>query len=115
MEKENIDKLVRSIKDGVGIYQDVKKAKEDDGKISFVEGSEIVLKNAGKAVRFISSINEIGKEVVDLESDEAAELVEALVLIYDFDDPLIKSGSTKILEGLLKLKEGIEEIVEAVE
>jgi len=115
MGKQDIDKIVRSIEDGVAIYKDVKEAKESGNKITLLEGGALFVKHGGKAFRFFTSLQEIGEEIVDLESDEAEELIAALTQIYNPEDPLVKEGCEKLLEGALLIKEGIEELITAKE
>ena len=113
LQQENIDKLMETIKEVPEVYQDIKKAKESGNKITWAEGGAIAIKHGGKAIRFISNLQEIGNEVIDLESDEAQELIDGIKAIYTPNDPLVESGAESIIKGMVYLKEGIECLVKA--
>jgi len=113
MKKENIDKTVQAIKDGKVVYEGIQKAREDDDKISFAEGGVLFVRHAGKALRFIKSIEEIGAELADLDTIEAEELITELIKLYDPTNPLVKSGIKKIIVGSVSIKEGIVDLIEA--
>lgn len=115
--EQDIDKIVQSINDGVEVYKDFKDAKAEDSpggvKIKISEVISIAVSNLGKAMNFFNSLSEIKDELVDLEAMEAPELVDALKSIYDPTNPYIDSGATKLITGILYLKEGIEDVVKA--
>jgi len=115
-KKEDVDKLVRTIEDFGEVYSDYKRAKEDDDKVSFMEWVTVVGgPNVGKVTRFVSAIGEIKDEILDFESDEGKEVWEAFKQVYDPANPYIDEGIEKILEGMLKLKEGITLLLQAKE
>lgn len=107
---EDVDKTKQSLLDGVVIYQDFQKQKEDDGKVSLVEGGVLFVKHSGKALRFVNSLREIGEEMIDADEKEVEELIEALN--FSPKDPLVKSGISKIAKGSAQVKEGIRDLIE---
>ena len=111
--KQDIDKLTQTIVDAAEVIKDIKEAKESGDKITLLEGGALAIKHLGKAIRFISSIQEIGEEVVDIESSEANDLIEAIKNIYDPENGDVEFGAELIIKGMIKLKEGIEKIIAA--
>lgn len=109
MKTEDIDKLKQSIDDGLVIAEDVDKALED-GKISFVEGSSLVLKHAVKAVRFVSNIKEIGQEIADLDGEEAAEVGRILTLHFGGSEEA-SEAIQNVLVGVGNLNQGIQKLI----
>ena len=108
--KQDIDRIKQSLEDGLEVYQDIKKALEDDNKVSWMEGGTLVVKHGGKAIRLITSLKEIGEEVKDLDSAEASEIVELITEEF--------GGSTeaneaikKIASGAASMNQGIQELI----
>lgn len=108
--KQNIDKLKQTIEDGLEVYQDIEKALSDDGKISLIEGSGLVLKHGGKAMRLIASIKEIGQEVVDLDGTESSELASLLIEQFGGDIEA-EEAILDIAEGAGLLNSGIQKLI----
>lgn len=106
MEKLGIEKLKQAIEDVLEIIPDVKAAKED-GKINWLEAGSLVLKHGGKAVRFISNIEDIGKEVIDLDSPEAEEIFNELKESFGGSDES-KENIKKIVAGLAGISQGLQ-------
>jgi hypothetical protein len=108
MKKEDIDKLKQSIEDGITVYEAIEKDLAD-GKLSLIEGAGLVLAHGGKAMRLISSIKEIGKEIVDLDSDETQELINLITDKFGGSEEereavgLIASGAGDLNQGIQKL------------
>lgn len=110
MIKEDIDKLTRTIKDGITVYEDVVKAKESDDKITLMEGGLLVVEHAGKAVRFISAIPELANEVVDIDSEEAVVIVEDIATHFGGSEEAL-DAITDIAEGMGKMNQGIQKLI----
>ena len=108
--KQDIDKLKQAIIDGIEVADDIKKALEDDGKISLLEGSALVLTNGGKAVRLIGALHEIWEEIKDLDSIESSELVTLLMDSFD-PSPEAHDAIVKIAEGAGSLNQGFQELI----
>jgi len=113
MIKEDIDKTLSAIADGIEVSNDIEKALEDDNRISLMEGGTLFLKHGGKAFRFVRGLREMGNEIVDIDSDEADEIINALSEVYNPDDPLVKSGMRKLFLGAVNIKEGIRDLAES--
>lgn len=110
IKHEDIDKTLRTIDEGVEVYRDVKEAKED-GKITLIEGGELVVKHSGKAVRFIGSLSEIGDELTDIDGEESEEIFEKIATLFGASDEAVEAIG-KIAEGAGLIKEGIEELID---
>jgi hypothetical protein len=110
MIKEDVDKLKRTIEDGIVVYEDVVKAKESDDKITLMEGGLLVVEHAGKAVRFVSAIPELGREIVDIDSDEAAIIVKIIADNFGGSDEAF-DGVKDIAEGAGKMNQGIQKLI----
>jgi hypothetical protein len=108
--KTDVDKIVRTIEDSVPVYQDVKKDMED-GKISWLEGGELIIKHGGKAIRLFTSIKEIGQEIADLEPEEAEQVMNEIAEAYGQGDPNATEGAKHIVKGLAEIRTGIEMLV----
>lgn len=113
MAKQDVDKIVRTIEDFAIILAAYKKAKEDDGKVSWTEWIGLTVGNIGKVTSFIGVIGEIKEELIDTESEEAAEIWEAIKGIYDPENPYVDEGIQLILEGALSIKEGAIQLTKA--
>lgn len=106
--KQDIDKLKRSIEDGLTVYEAIEKDMED-GKLSLVEGAGLVIAHGGKALRLISSIKEIGQEIKDLDDKEIVELVQLLTKEFGGSGEaeeaiiLIAKGAGNLNQGIQKL------------
>jgi hypothetical protein len=107
---EDIDKIKQTIEDALEIIPDIEKA-NDDGKISLMEGGVLVVKHGGKAIRFISSIKEIAKEVIDLDDVESSEIFDMLSEHFGGDDAA-KAAIKKIVVGSANISQGIQELLE---
>lgn len=107
MEKFGIETLKETIDDVLEIVPDVKAAKESGGKITWLEGGALVVKHGGKAVRFISNIEEIGNELIDLDSPESEELFDDLKDHFGGSDEA-KEAIKKLLSGVANISQGIQ-------
>lgn len=105
--KQDIDKTKQALEDGLVVFEDIKKALADDGKVSLVEGSGLVIKHGGKALRLIGTIHEIGEEVADIDGNEAVELTQ----LFGTDEAT-KQAVSDIAEGAGLLNQGIQNLIE---
>lgn len=105
MKKEDIDKLERSLNDGIEIWEDVEKAKEDDGVIDWGEKGMIFVKHGHKGLRFAGSLKELADEVIDLDGTEAQLLAEKFGNSAEAKEAigLIANGAGDINQGIQKL------------
>lgn len=110
MVKQDYDKTKQLIEDTIEVYQDVEKKLADDGKISWVEGSSLVIAHGLKAVRTISSIKEIGQEIVDTDDQEAAESAQLLIDHFGGTEEA-KEAIILISEGAGKINQGIQKLI----
>lgn len=108
--KEDIDKLKQTIEDGLIIFQDIEKALADDNKIDIVEGSTLVIKHGGKALRFISSLRELGEEIIDIDGVELSSLVSKLLERFGGSKE-IKEALNDIALGSGILNQGIQKMI----
>jgi hypothetical protein len=104
---QDIDKIKQAIEDGLLVFEDIKKAMADDGKVSLIEGSVLVIKHGGKALRLIGTIKEIGDEITDLDGDEAKKLVE----LFGTNEES-KQAISDIAQGSGLLNQGIQKLIE---
>jgi hypothetical protein len=111
MVKEDIDKLQRTITDGIEVYEDVIEAKKSDDKITIAEGGLLVVKHAGKAVRFMSAIPEIAKEIKDVDGTETSLVVQQLAAEFGGSDEAIEAFED-IAIGAGYMNQGIQKLVE---
>jgi len=107
---EGIEKIKQTIDDILEVIPDVKEAKESNGKISLLEGSTLVLKHGGKAIRLVSAIEEIGKEVKDIDDVEAGELFDQLDEHFGGSDES-KAAVKKIIAGAASISQGIQGLI----
>jgi hypothetical protein len=110
MDKLGIEKTKQAIEDGLIVYEDVKKALEDDNKVSLMEGGVLAIKHSGKLIRLITSIQEIGKEVVDIDSAEAAELTGLLTEAFGGSEAA-EEAVLDIATGAGYLNQGIQKLI----
>jgi hypothetical protein len=110
MEKHGIDTLKTTIEDVLVVVEDVK-ADMADGKLSLLEGATLVLKDGGKAIRFIKSIDEIKDEIIDLDDMEASELFDEVAAHFGGSDEA-KAAIKLLFEGSAKISQGIQALIE---
>jgi len=114
-----IEKIAEGLQTIVNIVDDVKEAKREDSaggkKITWPEGIGVVVQNAGKAIAFANALDDMGKEVADLEAKESPEICASIESVYSPKNPYIKAGAEKLVTGSLWVKEGIEDILKAKE
>lgn len=113
MKTEDVDKIVKTINDSLPVYEDVKKAHDDDNKISFVEGSVLAVKHSGKVLDFVRSIKEIGEEIADMDPSEAEIVMDEIAENYGKGNPEVKQGAKEIVMGMAGIRTGIVRIIEA--
>ena len=111
METQDIDKLKKAIENAIEIYPDVIEAVESGDKLTFLEGGGLFLKHGGKLFKFAASIPEIGKELIDLDTEETTEVFNIIADHLGGSDE-IKEALLKVAQGAAKLKEGIIELIE---
>ena len=115
--KYGIDEIAKTVDDIVEVSTDVKKMRNPESlggeKIVFPEILNLTVTHAGKAVRLVGAIDDIGKEIADLEAKESPELCAAIEKLYSPSNPYVKSGAEKMVTGILWEKEGIEDLVKA--
>jgi len=110
MKKEDVDKLVQTLEDGLTVFEDVMEAKKSDDKITFAEGGMLVVKHGGKAIRLISSLNELWDEVVDLDGEETKTVAEIVAEHFGTSED-VKTAIENIATGAGYLNQGIQELV----
>ena len=110
MEKVGIENLKQAIEDVLEVIPDVKEAKESGGKITLLEGGTLVFKHGGKAIRFISSVEEIANEVVDIDDVEASEVFDQLQSHFGGSDEA-KAAIKKIVAGAANISQGIQGLI----
>lgn len=108
--KKGIENLKEVIEDVLVIIPDVKAA-DDDGKISLLEGGSLVLKHGGKAIRFVSGIGEIAKELIDVDDVEASEIFDQLQEHFGGSDEA-KAAIKKLITGAASISQGIQGLIE---
>jgi hypothetical protein len=113
------DKIAEGLVTIVDVVDDLKEARREDSaggkKITWPESVGIVMANAGKVIKFAGSIDEMGKQVADLEAKESPEICAAVEKLYSPKNPYVKSGSEKLVTGGLWIKEGVEDLLKAKE
>lgn len=110
MKKEDIDKTIKALEDGLIIFEDIKKAKKSDDKITMLEGGGLARKHARKSISFVASISEIVDEIIDLDGAETSELAEKLITHFGGSQEIIEAIND-IAEGAGKLNQGIQKLV----
>lgn len=115
IKQENVDKIVKTIQDIPPVYGDVKKALDDDDHVSLLEGGVIAIKHSGKVLSLITSIKEIGEELVDLDPAEAEEVMNEIAAIAGEGNSEIEQGSKEIVMGMAYIRTGSVRIIEARE
>lgn len=110
MEKQDADKLIQTLEDGLKVYEDVKEAKESGDKITWAEGGALVIKHGGKAIRFISSLDELKNELIDLDAEETKDLM-AIAMDHFGGTDEVKAALEKIALGAGNLNQGIQELI----
>ena len=106
---QDIDKLKRSIEDGITVYNAIEEDLKD-GKLSLIEGASLVLAHGGKAMRLISCLKELGEEIKDLDENETTEIVEMLIDKFGGSDEA-KEAITLIAKGAGNLNQGIQKLI----
>lgn len=112
MNTEDIDKTKQSIIDLFEVIPDVKEAKTSGGKITLMEGGIIVIKHGGKAVRFISNLPEIGKELMNVNTGETTELFDEVAGHFGGSDK-IKLALRKFVIAASEMNQSIHEFIAA--
>ncbi len=110
MEQVGIDTLVQTIKDVIEVIPDIQSDLKD-GKITWLEGGELVFRHGGKAVRFIANISKLGKELIDLDSGETSEVFD-LVSSEFGGTPEAKEALKKIAIGAAGISQGLQTLIE---
>lgn len=112
MKHEDVDKIKRTIDDSVPVFIDVDKAL-DDNKISIFEGADLIISHGGKLLRLVEAAREIMNEVIDLDGDEAEEIMDQIAESYGQGDPAVKEAAKNIVVGLASLRTGVVGLIEA--
>lgn len=110
-KKEDIDKIVEVLDDALKVVEDVKKAKEDDDKISLLEGGMIVVQHGGKAVRFVSVLPELADEFVDIDGEETSEIAQKLIDYFGASDEA-QDAILDITEGAGLINAGVQKLID---
>jgi len=115
--KYGVSEIAKTVDDIVEFSVDVKKMRDTESmggeKITFPEILNLTITHAGKGVRLAGAIDDIGREIADLEAKESPELCAAIEKLYSPENPYVKSGAEKIVTGILWGKEGIEDMAKA--
>lgn len=111
MQKVGIDNFQKAIESLLVIVPDVREAKLSDGKITWLEGGVLAVKHGGKAVAIISTIDEIGLEIIDLDGEEAQKVYDQLSVFFGGSEK-VKAAIKKIISGLADVSQGIQELIE---
>ena len=111
MKKEDIDKLEKSINDALLIMPDVEEAKKSDDKISLMEGGMLVIRHGGKAINFISNIQEIANEIIDLDVFEAEKIYNSVSKTFGGNEDS-KEAIRNIVIGAASISQGIQKLLE---
>lgn len=112
MQKENVDKIIRTINDSVPVVEDVDKALAD-GKISWIEAGGLVIHHGGKAINLITAGREILNEIADLDPEEAKEVMNKIAEAYGGENELAVEGAKDIVVGLAGVRTGVVKIIES--
>lgn len=107
---EGIEKIKQTIEDVLEVIPDIKEAQESGDKITLMEGGMLVIKHGGKAIRFISGITDIAKEVVDIDDVEASELFDQLQEHFGGSEEA-KAAIKKIVTGAANISQGIQGLI----
>jgi hypothetical protein len=110
LQKEDVDKIVRTIEDSLPVYIDVKKALEDK-KVSWVEAIQLLAAHGGKGVRLVMAAKEIGQELADLDEAEAELVMNELAEAYGQGNPQAFEGAKHIVKGLAEIRAGLEILI----
>ena len=108
--EQDIDKLLRSLQDGLEVYTEFESALEDDNKVDIWEGSAIVIKYGGKAMRFISALKEIGLEIADIDGEEMSILMTNILNLAGGSDET-KDALNDIAIGAGRLNQGMKKLI----
>lgn len=111
--KEDVDKIVQTLKDIPIIYADVAEAKESGDEVTWIEGGTLVVKHGGKLIRFVSSLEEIVEELKDLTTEETSEIIKVIEESYEVSNDQLKIGIMKLIQGAVYIKEGSELVIKA--
>jgi hypothetical protein len=107
---QDFDKTIEAVETILDITQEVQKDLED-GKLSIAEGATLVVKHGVQAVKTIANLKEIGAELLDLESDEAAEVTGIVVEHFGGSDEA-KEALEAIAAGAATMYRGISKLIE---
>lgn len=109
---EGIDLILTSIDDSAEVYADLKKALAD-GKISILEGATITVTNAGKLLRFATSLPALAKQIENVDPAEAKKIMDEIASKYANGDSASLAAASEILQGIAQMKNGIEALIAA--
>ncbi len=112
IQQEDVDKILRTIEESKPVFVDVDKALEDGNFNWLTEGGPILVKHGGKALRLVQSAREIGREIADLDGDEAEVVLNAFAEAYAGDNSKKFEGAKHIVKGLAEIRTGIIILVE---
>lgn len=112
---EDVDKTCEAIDAMAEVYEDYKKAKEDDGEVKPLEWLAIGAKNVTNGVKIAKAIPEIGDELLDLELDEVPEIEQKLIELKKFsiENPFIKKAASDGAKALVCAKNCAIAIIQA--
>lgn len=113
------DKIAEGLQTVVEVIADIKAAKGEQTaggeKVTAMEGLTIAVGNVGKLFNFVNSLDELGKQVADLEVKEAPEVCTAIEAVYSPANPYIKEGAEKLVASAIGVKEAVELFLKAKE
>ena len=110
MKQIGIDKIKQTIDDVLEIIPDIQAAKESDDKITIMEGGVLAIKHGGKAIRFFSSVEDIAKEVINIDDVEASELFDQLQDHFGGSDEA-KAAIKEIVSGAASISQGVQGLI----
>lgn len=115
MKKQDYDKTIAAIETLCNITVDVEKAMSEESaggkKITFGEGTGLVLKYSVPAVKTIANIKELGKELADTDSEEA-EKAAGIILAHFGGSEEANEAIQKIVGGSAQVYEGVKKLIE---
>lgn len=113
VEKVGIENIWNAIETGTEIFLDVRKAWEDDEKITFLEGVNILITNASGAVRVFTHLKELGLEFMDLDQTERADLTSRFAKKFRVDNQTAELKIELVFDFGLWLVAGVTDFVAA--
>lgn len=111
VESVGIDEIQNALETVVVIYDDLKKAYDDDQKLTLTEIGLTLLKRAGKAWRVFSHIKDIGIEFLDLDAAERKALTDHFARKFELENKVAEQKIEAIFNLCLYLADGITDFI----